>query len=149
MCWLEHCRSCDGRLQIQSISALWHLHTQPAKHVKSYGEVLLDLRQVHQCQETSSFSFFYFSETVLKISPSAIGRILQRPSKNFIEFRIHLFILTKLYSSFTELLLRGCKRCALGITIRVASIIIGLSTCNELTILMIWLIMTLRHQRVL
>lgn len=29
------------------------------------------------------------------------------------------------------------------------SIIIGLSACNELTILIIWLIMTLGHQRVL
>lgn len=55
VCWLEHHRSCDGTLQIKSIPDVWHLHTQLAKQENSYGEVLLDLLQVHQCQETLFF----------------------------------------------------------------------------------------------
>lgn len=71
VCWLEHRRSCDGTLRIQSIPGVWHLHTQSAKQEKSYGEVLLDLRQVHQCQET-----LFFSERMLWISSSVSGWIL-------------------------------------------------------------------------
>lgn len=152
VCWLEHRRSCDGRLHIQSIPGVWHLHTQPAKQEKSYGEVLLDLRQVHQCQET----LFFFLRGWFKYPLQWAAGFSWDCAKNFNEFnwrRLVVFIYS-IQQHARLLVFKDNLKVAKDVFLKLllvplVSTIIGLSACNELTILIIWLIMDLGHQRVL
>lgn len=145
VCWLEHRRSCDARLQIQSIPGVWHLHTQSAKQEKSYGEVLLDLRQAHQCQETL---FFFFSLRGCFKYPlqwtAGFSRDCVKTLMNSAYSKQHFFFFTAFKNH-----LKVAKRSWNYYWYLWVSIIIGLSACNELTILIIWLVMDLGHQRVL